>query len=333
MKAVNMILGALALLVLLLWLMPDGLEYRQPVITVDGSSTVYPLTQVIAQQFQRSTGGVRVITAISGTGRGFRKFCRGETDIHDASRPITDEEMQACARTAVQYYELPVALDAITIVVNQKNTWANSMTLEELKAVWEPSAEGRVTRWQHIRANWPDRSLDLFGPGPDSGTFDYFSEVVVGHARASRQDYTASEDDAILAAGVATDEHALGYVPHAYFESHRNKLRALPLARSSSRPVSPDTETIGNGSYPLVRPVFIYVSRASCERTEVRQFVEYYLKHASTLTLQVGLSPLPARAYAMARDRVQNGQVGTAYGGETVAQLKIEEILARETRL
>jgi phosphate transport system substrate-binding protein len=305
----------------------------EALVRIDGSSTVYPVTEAVAEAFQKATKGtIRVTVGISGTGGGFKKFCRGETDISNASRPILKLEMEACRKSGVEYVELPVAFDALTVVVNPKNTWATSMTVAELKRIWEPAAQGKVTRWSQVRPGWPDAPLTLYGAGTDSGTFDYFTEAIVGKAKASRGDYTASEDDNVLVQGVARDRNALGYFGYAYYAENRDKLRAVAIDGGKG-PVAPSERTVEDGTYqPLSRPIFLYVSKASAGRPEVKAFVEFYLRHAAELVRQVKYVPLPAAAYAAAQERFQAGKVGTVFGGVPEVGIRIEELLRRETR-
>lgn len=299
-------------------------------VKIDGSSTVFPITEAIAEEFQNANRGViRVTVGISGTGGGFKKFCRGETDVQDASRPIMTEEMKACRDNGIRYYELPVAYDAMTIVVSRHNSWADSVTVAELKRIWEPQAQGKIAKWNQIRPTWPDAPLKLFGAGSDSGTFDYFTEAVVGKAKASRGDYTASEDDNTLVQGVANDKYALGYIPFAYYEPNSAKLKAVAVDAGRG-PVPPSRQTLESGRYqPLSRPIFIYVNKRSAERTEVQQFVEFYLSHAAELVPQVKYVPLSKDAYRIALDQFHHGKIGTVFHGSTLVGLKIEELLAR----
>ncbi len=303
-------------------------------VKVDGSSTVFPITEAVAEEFQHTQqGAVRVTVGISGTGGGFKKFCRGETDVQDASRPIMTEEMEACRVYGVQYYEFPVAFDAITIVVSHQNTWLGFMTVAELKMLWEPSAQGKITKWNQVRSSWPDAPVKLFGAGSDSGTFDYFTEAVVGKAKSSRGDYTASEDDNTLVQGIANDKHALGYIPFAYFEPNKKKLKAVWIDRGKG-PVHPSRENVENGTYqPFSRPIFIYVNAKSAERVEVANFVEFYLKNAAKLVTQVQYVPLPVPAYMAALQRFHNGYLGTVFHGESVVGFRIEDILTRKAKL
>jgi phosphate transport system substrate-binding protein len=304
------------------------------VIKVDGSSTVFPVTEAVAEEFQKETGGrVNITVGISGTGGGFKKFVRGETDVTNASRPILKEEMEQARQNGVEYVELPIAFDALTVVVNPQNDWVTSMTVEELKKVWEPAAQGKITRWNQIRPEWPDHEIALFGAGADSGTFDYFTEAVVGKAKSSRGDYTASEDDNVLVQGIEGNKYALGYIPYAYFEPHRDRMKPVAIVWEKNKvkePVLPSPETVVGGTYnPLSRPLFLYVSRKSLDRPEVAQFVEFYLKNAPELTKEVKYLPLPGKAYEMALQRLSARQTGTGFGGAPEVGLPVEEILQR----
>ncbi len=303
-------------------------------VKIDGSSTVFPITEAVAEEFQKEMrGSVRVTVGISGTGGGFKKFCRGETDVQDASRPIMPEEMEACRKAGIQYYELPIAFDALTIAVSPQATWIDSITVEELRKLWEPSAQSRVKSWKQIRPSWPDLPIKLFGAGADSGTFDYFTEAIVGKAKASRGDYTASEDDNTLVQGIANDKQALGYIPYAYFEPNAKRLKAVAIDAGRG-PVLPTKRTVEDGAYqPLSRPVFIYVSHKAAGRQEVKKFVEFYLSQAAGLVPQVKYVPLPANAYDQALARFHDGKLGTAFQGRSGVGLKIEELLQREAKL
>lgn len=302
------------------------------VIKVDGSSTVFPITEAVSEEFQKEQkGAVQVTVGISGTGGGFKKFCRGETDIQDASRPITKSEMKDCKETGVEYIELPVAYDAITVVVSPQNTWVTTITVEELKKIWEPAAQGKITKWNQIRAEWPNEPLKLFGAGSDSGTFDYFTEAIVGKSKASRGDYTSSEDDNTLVIGVSQNKYALGYIPLAYYEPNKNKLKALSVKEKKA--VFPSEATVKNGMYtPLSRPIFIYVNTDSAKKPHIKSFVEFYLKNTPTLAKEVKYVPLPPKAYTMALANFKRNKVGTVFGGETQVGLKIEDLLKRATK-
>ena len=270
-------------------------EADAQVIKIDGSSTVFPITEAVAEEFQiQKRGKVRVTVGISGTGGGFKKFCRGETDIQDASRPILAAEMEACRAAGIKYYELPIAYDALTVVVNPQNNWITQLTIPELKKIWEPASQGKVTRWNQINPKWPNETLALFGPGSDSGTFDYFTEAVVGKAKSSRGDYTGSEDDNVLVQGVASNKNALGYFGYAYYQPNASKLKAVPIVGKSGKAVGPSLDNVVNGSYePLSRPIFIYVAEKSAQRPEVKEFVEYYLAKSVPLIEEVKYVPLP----------------------------------------
>ena len=232
---------------------------RAQIVQIDGSSTVFPVTEAVAEEFQKANKGkVKVTVGISGTGGGFKKFCRGETDISDASRPILKQEMEACKGAGIEYIELPVAFDALTVIVNPKNEWASSMTVAELKKIWEPAAQGKLTKWNQVRSNWPDAPLKLFGAGADSGTFDYFTEAITGKAKSSRGDFTASEDDNVLVQGVANDRHALGFFGFAYYAENKGKLKAVAIDNGKGA-VVPSEKTVLDGTYqPLSRPIYIY---------------------------------------------------------------------------
>jgi phosphate transport system substrate-binding protein len=322
------------LLPVLFWLIPARTPEPPVSVTIDGSSTVYPITEAAVREFQNGDhGAVRVTVGISGTGGGFKKFCRGETDVQNASRPILPQEMAMCREHEVQYVELPLAFDAITLVVSVQNTWVDYLTIDELRRIWEPSAEGRLTRWRQIRPTWPDLPLKLFGAGSDSGTFDYFSEVVVGTAKASRGDYTASEDDNTLIQGISGDPQALGYVPLAYYHANARRLRPVPVD-SGDGPIRPSAENVESERYvPLSRPVFLYVNRQAADRQAVREFIEFYLKHATSLVMQAGYVPLPPRIHAAVRERYRVGTVGSVYQGIPLVGFKVEDVLQRQPKL
>ena len=303
-------------------------------IKIDGSSTVFPVTEAVAEEFQAAKkGGVQVTVGISGTGGGFKKFCRGETDVQDASRPILAKEMDACREAKIAYYELPIAFDALTVAVNPRNDWAKSMTVAELKAIWAPEAQGKAGKWSDVRKGWPDVPFKLYGAGADSGTFDYFTEAIVGKAKASRGDYTASEDDNTLVQGIANDKNALGYLPFSYFEQNKDKLKAVAVDAGKGA-VLPSLATVQKGTYqPLSRPLFIYVSAEAAKKPEVREFIDFYLAHAAELAAQVKYMPLTPKAYDMAKKRLAKGQAGTGFGGVPEVGLKAEDILKRTPKL
>ena len=316
----------------LLGLVPKTVKAQ--IIQIDGSSTVFPVTEAVSEEFQKAKkGAVKVTVGIAGTGGGFKKFCRGETDISDASRPILKQEMETCKQSSVQYIELPIAYDALTVMVNPKNDWVKALTVPDLKKMWEPAAQGKVTTWNQVRPEWPNGPLKLFGPGADSGTFDYFTEAIVGKAKSSRGDFTASEDDNVLVQGIANDRNALGYFGFAYYIENQKKLKAAPIDGGKG-PVSPSAKTVEDGSYqPLSRPIFIYVSKKSYDsKPEVREYVEFYLKNAPSLVKQVKYVALPQNAYTIGLEHLKKGKVGTVFGGEAEVGIKIEDLLKREAK-
>lgn len=321
----------------LLTLLAAGCSDKKQIISVDGSSTVFPVTEAVAEEFQKSAGGIRVTVGIAGTGGGFKKFLRGETDVQDASRPILKEEMQQAKANGVEYIELPICFDALTVAVHPKNDWCDHITVAELKKMWEPAAQGKVKKWSDIRQGWPDKELRLYGAGSDSGTFDYFTEAVVGKAKSSRGDYTASEDDNTLVQGISGDEGALGYIPFAYFAPNASKLKAAKVQWPKNKvqePVGPSEQTILDGTYnPLSRPLFIYVSVKSVkEKPGVKQFVEFYLDNVGKLAREVKYVALPEKAYEVIRKRFQELKVGTGFSGEAEVGLPIDAILLREPK-
>ena len=308
----------------------------QQTIEIDGSSTVFPITEAMAEEFQIESGGkVRVTVGISGSGGGFKKFCRGETHISDASRPIKESEREACKAAGIEFIELPVALDALTVVVNPGNDWVDYLTVDELKKIWEPAAQDTVTNWGQVREGFPDRPLTLYGAGTDSGTYDYFTEAVVGQEGASRGDFTASEDDNVLVQGIASDPNALGFFGLAYYIENQDKLKAVPIQpRGGGDPVAPSVEAARDGSYqPLSRPIFIYVSKQAADEVEaVRQFVEFYLdpENAELLVEEVGYVPLPTEAYELAQRNFEERHTGTAFAGGSQVGVAVEDLLQAE---
>jgi phosphate binding protein len=305
----------------------DQLKELSGDILIDGSSTVYPVTQAAAEEFMQYAPNVRITVGISGTGGGFKKFCAGETDIQDASRPISPEEAQTCAENSVEYIELPVAFDGLTVMVNPENDWVDCMTVAELKMIWEPAAQGKITRWNQVRPEWPDAPLNLYGAGADSGTFDYFTEAIMGKAKESRGDYQASEDDNVLVQGIAGDKYALGFFGYAYYQENTDKLKAIAIDNGNGQCVLPSTETILNGTYqPLSRPIFIYVKASEADRPEVSAFVEFYLSKSFTPLIasrEVGYVPLSDEVYEAVLKRFQNRVTGTLFpnGAEVGATL------------
>lgn len=277
-------------------------------VQIDGSSTVFPITEAMAEEFQIANRRVRVTVGTSGTGGGFKRFCAGETDISDASRPIKEIELEQCQQNGIESIELPVAWDGLSVVVNPENDWAECISVDELKRLWQPGST--IRRWSQLRPEWPDSEMELYGPDTDSGTFDYFTEAIVGEEDASRSDYTASADDNVLVIGVAGDPGALGYFGYAYFEENRERIRAVAVDGGSGC-VAPSPETIVDGSYqPLSRPMFIYVKESALGRPEVRSFVEFYLESAPALVPEVGYVPLAEERYSEGLARISGSEQG-----------------------
>jgi phosphate transport system substrate-binding protein len=303
------------------------------IIAIDGSSTVFPITEAVAEEFQK-TADARVTIGVSGTGGGFKKFCQGETAISGASRPIKPSEVELCESHGIEYIELPIAYDGLAVVVNPENNWADHITVAELKTLWEPAAQGKVTRWSQVRPGWPDEEIHLFGAGVDSGTFDYFTLAIVGEEHASRGDFTSSEDDNVLVQGLATDPRALGFFGYAYYAENHERLKLVPIDNGNEEDgagaIAPSPETVANGTYqPLSRPIFIYVSKAAADRPEVQNFVHYYLEHAATLVAEVGYISLPASAYGLVEKRFDARKLGSLFAGHgSKVGVTVEDLLA-----
>ena len=299
-------------------------------IVIDGSSTVFPITEAVASEFEKLALSVPIRLGVSGTGGGFKKFCRRELDITDASRPIKESEQADCRENGVDFVELPVAFDGVSVVVHAGNQWCSCVTVDELRGLWSPESEGRIQRWNQLRGSWPDQPIKLFGPGRDSGTFDYFTRAVVGQEGVGRGDFKASEDDYLLAQGVARDPYALGFFGYAYYQEYKDRLRRVAIDQGSGC-VLPSEQTIADGTYrPLSRPVFIYVRAESLQRQEVRHFVDLYLRRAPDLVAEVGYVPLPARAYDLAQRRIQERRLGSVFDGGSQVGMSIEKVLAVE---
>ncbi len=279
-------------------------------VRIDGSSTVYPITEAVAEEFRSESPGVRVTVGVSGTGGGMKKFSRGEIDIVDASRSMNENEASMAAENNIKYIELPVAYDGLTVVVHPENDWVKDITVAELKKIWAPEAQGTITRWNQVRPEWPDQELHLYGAGVESGTYDYFTEAIVGKSHSSRGDYTASEDDNVLVQGVSTDPYALGFFGFAYYDENQGKLKAVPVDdqddSNGKGAILPSLETVKDGSYaPLSRPLFIYVNSTAVVRPEVVEFVNFYLDNAAELSEEVGYIQLPAERYEEQRNRFE----------------------------
>jgi phosphate transport system substrate-binding protein len=319
-------LSALALL-----LTTAATSAQQRIISVDGSSTVFPITEAMAEEFQKANRGIKVTVGIGGTGGGFKKFCRSETDISNASRPISVKEREDCKKNNVEYIELPIALDALTVMVNPRNDWVTELTVAELKKIWEPEAQGKIVNWKQVRSSFPDRPLRLYGAGVDSGTYDYFTAAIVGKEHSSRGDFTASEDDNVLVQGISGDINALGFFGLAYYLENTSKLKAVAIKpKEDSKAVLPSVESARDGSYqPLSRPIFIYVSKKSVDaKPEVATFVEFYLDKKNSLKLvkEVGYVPLPDNAYDVFLRRFKARELGTAFHGSKIG-VSIDDLL------
>ncbi len=302
-------------------------------VAIDGSSTVYPITKAIAKAYQQSSKApVPVNVKFSGTGGGFKKFCAGETDINDASRPITPEEIEACDQNQIQFVELPIAFDALTVVVHPQNDWLESITVEELQQIWQASAQQKITTWNQVKLSWPRRPLNLYGPGKDSGTYDYFAEVIT-EGSDTRTDYTASEDDSVLVQKISQDPDALGFFGLAYYEENKNQLKAVAID-SGKGSVLPSRQAVEKAAYqPLARPLFIYVNLTAAQQNPgLRKFVEFYLDHVQESSAEVGYIPLPLEGYHIASINFQEGEVGTAFNGQPQPNITISELLKTTKR-
>lgn len=281
-------------------------------ISIDGSSTVYPVTEAVAEEYRAEAPDVKVTVGVSGTGGGMKKFSRGEIDIVNASRSINDSEAKTAKENGISYVQLSVAYDGLTVVVHPSNDWAKDITVAELKKMWEPEAQGTITRWNQIRPEWPDKEIHLYGAGVESGTYDYFTEAIVGKSHSSRGDYTASEDDNVLVQGVSTDPLALGFFGYAYYEENKSKLKAIPVDNGAG-PVLPSLETVKDGSYaPLSRALFLYVSSKAVVRPEVVDFINFYLENAGELAQEVGYIPLPDNVYNEQKQKFEQFATGAA---------------------
>ncbi len=289
---------------------PQDAATLKGAIRVDGSSTVYPITEAVAEEFSKVATKVSVTVGISGTGGGFKRFCAGETAISAASRPITPAEVELAATNKIDFVEVPVAYDALSIVVNPKNDWVKSITVAQLKAIY---AAGGAKTWKEIDPSWPDRPMKIFSPGTDSGTFDYFKEAVIGKEGKVRSDISVSEDDNVLVLGVSGDQDAIGFFGLAYFEENKEKLRAVPVIGKSAQPIAPNAATVNDGTYPLSRPLFIYVNAKAAGKPEVAAFVDFYLSKCDALVPEVGYVSLPANLMAKSLTNWKARRVGTQF--------------------
>ncbi len=312
--AVSLVVSAVSVLAAA----PASAERLRGTVSIDGSSTVFPISEAVAEEFLAVQPRVRVTVGVSGTGGGFKKFLAGEIDINDASRPIKMKEVDKANESGIGFIELPIAYDGLSVVVNRKNNWVDHLTVDELHKIWQPGST--VKLWSDVRDGWPEKEIRLYGPGTDSGTFDYFTETINGKSGASRPDYTANEDDNALVQGISGDEGSLGYFGYAYYAANKNKLRVIAIDGGSG-PVAPTEVTINNGTYaPLSRPIFIYVRPDALDRKEVRAFVDFYIESAPMLATEVGYIPLPDAVYAGAMERVESRELGTAYHSEATPQ-------------
>lgn len=294
-------------------------ERMKGTVSLDGSSTVFPISEAVAEEFGSVQPRVRVTVGVSGTGGGFKKFFAGEIDINDASRPIKPSEVIKAKEAGVEFIELPVAFDGLSVVVNRNNHWVDNLTVAELSKIWQPGST--VKMWSDVRMGWPDQPVRLYGPGTDSGTFDYFTETINGKSGASRPDYTSSEDDNALVTGISGDVNAMGYFGFAYYVANKDKLKLVPIDGGNG-PVAPSLITINNGDYaPLSRPIFIYVRKNALDRPEVKALTQFYIENAPVLATEVGYIPMPEGVYQRAMERIEQRSTGTAYNGGTAANL------------
>ncbi|WP_373528062.1 PstS family phosphate ABC transporter substrate-binding protein [Nostoc sp.] len=301
-------------------------------VKVDGSSTVYPISEAMAEEFQKANTGVKVTVASSGTGGGFKKFCAGETDISNASRPIKAEEVELCKKGNIEYIELPIAYDGLSVVANPQNNFVDCLKVDELKKMWEPAAQGKVTQWNQINPKFPAEKIGLYGPGTDSGTYDYFTQAVVGKEGESRGDFTASEDDNTLVQGVSSDKGGLAFFGYAYYENNKDKLKLVGIDGGKGC-VQPSPQTIADGTYqPLARPEFIYIKKTAAARPEVKAFVDFnYAEANQKLVTEVGYVPLPSDLLPEVQARFNNGTVGSVFEGKgSQIGVTLKDLLKKE---
>lgn len=306
-------------------------EYKGK-INIDGSSSVYPLTEAVAEEFRKIEPDIRVTVGISGTGGGFKKFLRGELDISNASRPISKSELAIAKEKGIQFIEIPVSYDGMAIVVSPKNDFVDYITVDELKTMWAPESQGKINTWKQVRSSWPDVPLNLYGAGTSSGTYDYFTEAINGKAKSSRGDYTASEDDNVLVQGVSSDKYGLGYFGLAYYSENKNKLKLIPIKTTQdAEAVYPTEETVQNGQYqPLSRPEFIYVNATSAKKDEVKKFVKFYLENAAVLAKEVGYVALPPEVYNLSYKRFLNLKTGSVFENKSIVGVNLLQLLSEE---
>ncbi len=321
----NRILTAMTLIMVIAFSGSADAGKLKGAVKIDGSSTVFPITEAVAEEFLAIQPRVRVTIGVSGTGGGFKKFLAGGTDINDASRPIKSKELKKALEKGIEFIELPVAYDGLSVLVNPKNHFVDYLTVAELKKIWQPGST--VKNWSDVRPGWPAEPIKLYGPGTDSGTFDYFTKAINGKEQASRPDFTASEDDNVLVKGIAGDKNALGYFGYAYYLENKSKLKLVPIDGGNGK-ISPTPATINDGSYkPLSRPIFIYVRKSSASRPEVKEFVNFYIQSVPTLAKEVGYIPLPKDVYSAAKKRFNNLVTGSVFSGDKTKGKSIEELL------
>lgn len=301
-------------------------------ISIDGSSSVYPITEAVAEEYRNGHSDIRVTVGVSGTGGGFKKFARGETDISNASRPIKESEIKACTENNIDFIEIPVAYDGLAVVVSPANEFVDYLTVEELKKMWEPAAQKKIISWKQIRADFPDVPLRLYGAGTSSGTYDYFTEAIVGEAKSSRGDYTASEDDNVLVQGVSTDKGALGFFGLAYYQENKNKLKLVAIdAKKGKGPVYPSDSTVRTGTYaPLSRPEFIYIKLQSANSPVIREFVQFYLENAPALVKEVGYVPLPGEVYKLSHQRFLVKKTGSMFANKSTVGADLVKLMKED---
>ena len=317
------------LLVLSIFLTSCFKEYKGK-INIDGSSSVYPLTEAVAEEFRKIEPDIRVTVGISGTGGGFKKFLRGETDISNASRPISKSELEISRANGIEFIEIPVSYDGMAIVVSPKNKFIDFITVDELKKMWSPESQDKINTWKQVRDSWPDVPLNLYGAGTSSGTYDFFTEAINGKAKASRGDYTASEDDNVLVQGVSSDQNGLGYFGLAYYSENKGKLKLVPVkVNSEAEAIYPTVLTVESGQYqPLSRPEFIYVNVKSASNPHVKKFVKFYLDNAAKLAQEVGYVALPAAAYQLSFKRFANNTKGSVFENKSTVGANLLELLS-----
>ncbi len=321
--------GSYFLLLALVFLAASCFKKYKGRISIDGSSSVYPLTEAVAEEFRKTNPDIKVMVGVSGTGGGFKKFLRGEIDIANASRPISKKELEESRKKNIGFIEIPVSYDGMAIVVSLKNTFVDYITVAELKKIWSPESQGKINSWQQVRSSWPDLPLNLYGAGTSSGTYDYCTLAINGKAKASRGDYTASEDDNVLVQGVSSDANSLGYFGLVYYIENRDKLKLVPVKSSdTSEAVLPDNATVQFGKYqPLTRPEFIYVNTSAAKLPHVQQFIKFYMEKAEALAKEIGYIPLPPEVYQLSYDRFKNGRAGTLFEKRSIVGVQLKETL------